>query len=209
MKQQRFEDAQSWLHFIFDPTSNETPDPAHPHWHNWKFLPFRLNEHPKSITELLRQLIDPNVASETNNPFAASIRIWKTKLRPHVIARMRISAYQWRTLFTYLDNLIAWGDQLFARDTRESVNEATQLYVMAAKLVGRRPHALKKQSSQPVHTYRSLLKSLQDEFLDAWDLMTGECRRIADKAHMATIPRRICWIFWFIPISAFRLTTNS
>jgi hypothetical protein len=27
----------------------------------------------------------------------------------------------------YLDTLIAWGDQLFAQDTIESINEAAQL----------------------------------------------------------------------------------
>ena len=41
----------------------------------------------------------------------------------------------------YLDNLIAWGDQLFRRDTIESINEATQLYVLAAEILGPRPRA--------------------------------------------------------------------
>ena len=40
---------------------------------------------------------------------------------------------------TYIDNLIAWGDQLFSQDTIEAINEATQLYVMAADLLGPRP----------------------------------------------------------------------
>ena len=35
----------------------------------------------------------------------------------------------------YIDNLIAWGDQLFRRDTIESINEATQLYILAAQIV--------------------------------------------------------------------------
>ena len=41
----------------------------------------------------------------------------------------------------YLDNLIAWGDSLFRQDTIESINEATQLYVLAANLLGRAPAA--------------------------------------------------------------------
>jgi hypothetical protein len=36
----------------------------------------------------------------------------------------------------YIDNLIAWGDQLFRRETIESINEATQLYVLAAEILG-------------------------------------------------------------------------
>ena len=39
----------------------------------------------------------------------------------------------------YLDNLIAWGDSLFRQDTIESINEATQLYVLAANLLGPQP----------------------------------------------------------------------
>lgn len=168
-KQQRFDEAQRWLHFIFDPTTDEQPNPDHPHWHYWKFLPFRENEHPESISELLEQLANRGVTSDAKRQFKASVDMWKDHpFRPHAIARMRISAYQWRTLFTYLDNLIAWGDQQFARDTRESINEATQLYVLAANLLGRRPRTLNRQRSYTVHTYRSLAGSLDTDFSNAW-----------------------------------------
>ena len=43
------------------------------------------------------------------------------------------------TYIAYLDNLIAWADDLFKRDTMESVAEATQLYVHAAQLLGPAP----------------------------------------------------------------------
>jgi hypothetical protein len=36
----------------------------------------------------------------------------------------------------YLDNLIAWADNLFQQDTVESINEATELYVLAASILG-------------------------------------------------------------------------
>jgi hypothetical protein len=42
----------------------------------------------------------------------------------------------------YLDNLIAWADQLFRGDTIESINEATQLYVLAAEILGQRPRKI-------------------------------------------------------------------
>ena len=45
----------------------------------------------------------------------------------------------------YLDNLIAWGDNLFRQDTIESINEATQLYVLAANLLGQRPQRIPPQ----------------------------------------------------------------
>src|SRR5690606_10744911 len=53
--------------------------------------------------------------------------------------RNRPVAYQKAVVMKYLDNLIAWGDQLFRRDTIESINEATTLYVLAYELLGRRP----------------------------------------------------------------------
>ena len=39
----------------------------------------------------------------------------------------------------YIDNLIGWGDQLFRQDTMETINLATQLYVLAADLLGPKP----------------------------------------------------------------------
>jgi hypothetical protein len=56
--------------------------------------------------------------------------------RPHAIARLRQSAYQRAVVMLYIDVLIQWGDQLFRRDTMETVNAATQLYVLAAELRG-------------------------------------------------------------------------
>ena len=46
-----------------------------------------------------------------------------------------------KTVMAYLDNLIAWGDSLFRQDTGETINEATQLYVLAANLLGPTPAA--------------------------------------------------------------------
>jgi hypothetical protein len=42
----------------------------------------------------------------------------------------------------YVDNLLDWGDALFTEFTRESLNEATMLYVLAADVLGPRPPAM-------------------------------------------------------------------
>ena len=39
----------------------------------------------------------------------------------------------------YIRNLLAWGDFLYAQDTRKSINQATNLYVLANQLLGPRP----------------------------------------------------------------------
>ncbi len=72
------------------------------------------------------------------------IAAWQANpFKPHVIARMRVVAYMKAVVMRYIDNLIAWGDQLFRRDTIESINEATQLYVLAAHILGKRPEKIR------------------------------------------------------------------
>jgi hypothetical protein len=43
-----------------------------------------------------------------------------------------------RFVIKYLDNLIAWGDDLFRQDTAKSFNEAVFLYLLAANILGER-----------------------------------------------------------------------
>jgi hypothetical protein len=61
---------------------------------------------------------------------------------PHAIAAQRPIAYRKAVVMRYLDNLLEWGDMLFAQYTRESINEARMLYVRAWDLLGRRPESL-------------------------------------------------------------------
>jgi hypothetical protein len=37
----------------------------------------------------------------------------------------------------YIDNLVAWGDYNFQQDSIESINEATQLYILASQILGK------------------------------------------------------------------------
>ena len=45
-----------------------------------------------------------------------------TRFPPESSARTRRSAYQKTVVMKYLDNLLAWADQLFRRDTIESLD---------------------------------------------------------------------------------------
>src|SRR5262245_48303802 len=60
----------------------------------------------------------------------------------------------------YLDNLTAWGDYLFRQDSMESINEATQLYIMAAEILGPRPKNVPPQVKPPVESFNEL----EDQF---------------------------------------------
>lgn len=147
-KTQRFAEAQRWFHYIFDPTANENTTPVSKRF--WRFIAFREETDVHQIDYLLTLL------SKTPQELAASPA--DTKLRedvlnglhailnkpfqPHAVARTRHVAYRYSVVMKYLDNLIAWGDQLFQQDTVESINEATQRYVFAANVLGQRPQRI-------------------------------------------------------------------
>jgi len=60
----------------------------------------------------------------------------------------------------YLDNLISWGNYLFRQDTIELINEATQLYILASDILGRRPKEILPRVVPAVSTYNSLEPNL-------------------------------------------------
>lgn len=150
-KNQRYEDAQRWFHFLFDPTdSSDGPTPER----FWKVRPFQFTE-VRQIEDILVNLSaggNPALKQDTIN----SIGAWKdAPFRPHLVARYRPSAYMLKAVMAYLDNLIAWGDDLFRQDTGETINEATQVYVLAALILGERPQAVPRKGSLAPLTYAS------------------------------------------------------
>ncbi|UHD15039.1 Tc toxin subunit A-related protein [Thiocapsa bogorovii] len=155
-KNQRFADAQQWLHYVFDPTDDsDGPTPER----FWKVKPFQTTD-VKRIEEILVNLstgVDEKLRKDTIN----SINAWKeAPFRPHLVARYRQSAYMFKAVMAYLDNLIDWGDSLYRQDTRETVNEALQLYVLAANILGPRPQAVPKKGSVRPQTYANLRQDL-------------------------------------------------
>jgi hypothetical protein len=56
----------------------------------------------------------------------------------------------------YLDNLIAWGDSLFGQNTRESINEATQIYVLAKEILGPAPVQIRQTGAVQDYSYNDL-----------------------------------------------------
>lgn len=155
-RNQWFDEAQRWFHFVFDPTDDSTgPTPER----FWRVRPFQYTD-VKLIEDILVNLStggDAALRQQTIN----SIMAWKeAPFRPHVVARYRQSAYMFKTVMAYLDNLIAWGDTLFRQDTIETINEATQLYVLAAGILGPRPQAVPKKPAVRPQTYANLRKDL-------------------------------------------------
>ena len=159
---QQFEAAQKWFHYIFNPTSNTNDlnqvSPSKQRF--WKCRPF-YEEAGKQILTLRDLMNDINKYSE-------QVTVWEKKpFNPHVIARMRILAYMKSTVMKYLDNLIAWGDQLFRRDTVESLNEATQLYILASNILGQRPPSVPARGIADIYSFSQLSSQGLDRFSNA------------------------------------------
>ncbi len=161
-KNQRFAEAQKWFHFIFDPTSNDQSVPSPQRF--WRFLRFRQETNTEFIQELLTEMAKGD-DNDLKKRMEKSIQAWRDKpFQPHVIARTRYLAYQLSVLMKYLDNLIAWGDNLFRQDTIETLNEATQVYVLAANILGAKPQAIPPRGKKAPKTY----KQLKDAGIDAF-----------------------------------------
>lgn len=164
-KNQRFEEAQKWFHYIFDPT--DTSDESVPQKY-WRMRHFFETTKPEYQAQQIQKLLQQLASGSPDPELVEQVREWRAKaFQPHVIARLRTTAYQKTVVMKYIDNLIAWGDQLFRREKIESINEAAQLYILAVEILGRRPESIKPRATPQVQTYNSLEPLLQpDDFSD-------------------------------------------
>lgn len=161
---QKFEEAKWWYERIFNPTAEQTSTDQDSTEYMWQFRAFR-NMDLASLEEILN---DENaIETYREDPFD-----------PHAIARLRTSAYQKAIVIKYIDNLLDWGDYLFARDTRESITEANMIYQLAYDILGDRPAELGECDSADEEdlTYEKIqddidgsddfLITLENEYLD-------------------------------------------
>ena len=139
---QRFAEAQRWMHRIFDPirvVEGETGSEKF-----WRIKPFY--EQAQDLAEdQIETMLGIGVTEEEQEQavaaFEAQVEEWlDNPFDPHAIARVRPGVYQRALIMQYFDNLIAWADNLFRRDTIESISEATMLYMVVRQLLGDRPN---------------------------------------------------------------------
>jgi hypothetical protein len=172
MRNQQYEDAMRWLKYIFDPTD---PRPAPVPGHFWRTRPF----HEMNAADWLAQQIQnilatlaANAQQGSSDPdTAAALQDWLAHpFDPHRIARLRIGAYAKATVMKFLDNLIAWGDSLYAQYTMEKVAQAEQLYVFANLILGPRPQQVRLRdadfATRPDATTYAAIQGSLDDFSD-------------------------------------------
>ena len=168
---QRFEDALTWFHYIFNP-ARPGPDPAPKRF--WIPKPLYNLTSGEILSERINNLL---VAVNNGDPNAiAEVRSWqKDPFNPFLLADQRPVAYMKRTVMSYLDNLIAWADNLFATDSREALSEATLLYVIAAEILGPQPAAIMppEHASESYDQLEPKLDAFANAMVDIENTMGG------------------------------------
>lgn len=114
----RFVEAQQWLHFIFDPQAPaDTGDGrADPKPRYWRCRPLNVNS------------LGGDVGCEADSP-----------TDPDAIAYSTPRHYQMLIYLDYVANLVAWGDWLYRQLTRDSLAAAKLQYLRAKNLMGESP----------------------------------------------------------------------
>lgn len=191
MQNQKFAEAQQWFHYIFDPTVGHevlTTPTAIPSQRYWKVRPFyKNNDVQTQIDALLAMLNDPGADPQKKQDLEDQLNDWRLNpFQPHRIARVRITPYQKTVVMKYLDNLIAWGDQLFSQDTIEAINEATQLYILAADILGPRPVDVPRQERVGNKTYNDLESPPND--LDDFSNAQVEAEEFIEFPYNGSVP---------------------
>ncbi|RVD78890.1 neuraminidase-like domain-containing protein [Pseudomonas koreensis] len=110
----RFAEAQNWLHYLFDPQASATSGPP-PKPRYWRCRPL-----PEK----------GNVGHEVRMP-----------TDPDAIAYAAPEHYRKLVFTEYVKNLIAWGDWYYRQLTRDALVAAKLCYVQAEFLMGKAPSA--------------------------------------------------------------------
>jgi hypothetical protein len=165
-KNQRFEEALTWFHYMFNPTGALPGNGVQKYWVT---KPFYLNQETDYVSQRIDSLMyaTANLSNPNIKELEFAIEEWRNKpFRPDVVARFRPVAYQKALLMKYIDNLTEWGDYLFRQDTMESIAQATQMYILADKLLGPKPRIIPAAIKQPYETYNQIEAKL-DSFGNA------------------------------------------
>jgi hypothetical protein len=168
LQNQRFQDAVTWLEYIFNPSdSSGGPSPQR----FWQLAPLNaMNASDwadQQIQALLSTLAADTQQGISDPPTTTAIAQWiADPFDPHAVASLRISAYGKATVMKFLDTLIAWGDSLFAQYNAETVTRAEQLYILADMILGQKPVQIRLPDSGATPETYATLKTL-DAFSNA------------------------------------------
>jgi hypothetical protein len=164
---QQFDEATRWFNFIFNPTDASGAPSPQKYWMTKPFFSTTATDYLKERIENIMLLINSDPDPGEKKQLEADVADWRTNpFQPHNIAEYRTVAYQKTVVMKYLDHLIAWGDYLFTQDTMESVNQATQLYLLAGEILGPKPQIIPAAYATPDQNFYQMENNL-DAFSNA------------------------------------------
>jgi hypothetical protein len=201
-KNQRFEQAMVWFHYMFNPTGALEGDTPQKYWVTKPFYLTHSNDYiSQRIDTLLYKIANPNTPEIAELEFA--IDQWREKpFQPHVIARFRPITYQKALLMKYIDNLTEWGDYLFRQDTMESIVQATQMYILADKLLGEKPRIVPPVVKAPYETYNQIeakLDAFGNALIDLENILPDLSALPEGGAELPPSPVTLSMLYFCIP----------
>lgn len=201
-KNQRFEEAMTWFHYMFNPTGALEGEAPQKYWVTKPFFLTHTNDYiNQRIDALLYKIADPNSPELAELEFA--VHQWRSKpFKPHAIARFRPVAYQKALVMKYIDLLTEWGDYLFRQDTMESVAQATQMYILADKLLGSKPRIVPPAAIPPYQTYNQIaagLGAFGDALIDLENILPDISVLPEGGAEMPPAPITLSMLYFCIP----------
>lgn len=154
---QQFDKARQWFHYIFNPVgAGDAPAPQR-FWITKPFFQMGAADYLAERIDTVMNAIAADPSGASIGDLAFAVEQWREQpFKPDVVARSRPVAYQMAIVINYVNNLVDWGDNLFGQFTRESVNQATQLYILADKLLGPKPQIIPPVVPVPDMTYNQL-----------------------------------------------------
>jgi Tc toxin complex TcA C-terminal TcB-binding domain/Neuraminidase-like domain/Salmonella virulence plasmid 28.1kDa A protein len=201
-RNQRFQEAMDWLHYIFNPTGALPGDVPQKYWVT---KPFFLRNDADYIAQRIDTLLYR--AADLNDPtlkeLEFAIQQWRDNpFKPHVVARFRTVAYQKAILMKYIDNLVSWGDYLFRQDTMESIAQATQMYILSDKLLGPKPRIVPPVVTPPSETYyqiRAKLGPLGNALIDLENILPDLSALPEGGAELPPSPITLSTLYFCVP----------
>ncbi|KAF3925456.1 hypothetical protein ABW21_db0206159 [Orbilia brochopaga] len=157
----QYDSARKWFQYIFNPTAGPDVEIPKRYWITKPFYEMTFDDYTNQRIDqiFLRIAKDPDGSSIPDLQFA--VDQWRANVgQPDVVAKTRPVAYQIATVLAYIKNLVDWGDNLFRQFTRETVTQATQMYILADKLLGPKPRIVQPDKTPRTSTFSQLESDL-------------------------------------------------
>lgn len=202
-KNQQFEEAMDWFHYMFNPTGALDGDAPAKYWVTKPFYQTISGDYVNQRIDTLLYKIANKSATPEIAELEFAIDEWRDKpFQPHVIARFRPVAYQKALLMKYIDNLIEWGDYLFRQDTMESIVQATQMYILADKLLGPKPRIIPPPVKAPYETYNQIegkIDAFGNALIDLENILPDLSAMPEGGAELPPPPLTLSMLYFCIP----------